>query len=161
MTRARRAEDVRLQQIRSLLGDPYHISASKVAYWVYLVVLFGSFFVYAFAQSAQQRQVDTATVGAAHRLAPALLTAAGAALLVFAARFGTWAGPVMLSRGDASWLLAAPLPRRAIIRPHLVGAAMLAVVGGLLAGSATALSLTVYTRTSVACRSPPASCPAA
>jgi hypothetical protein len=63
------------------------------------------------------------------RLGPAVLLAG----LVAALRYATWQGPVVFAAADVQLLLAAPLPRAALVRPRLLwGLVAGAVLGGLL-----------------------------
>jgi hypothetical protein len=63
------------------------------------------------------------------RLGPAVLLGG----LVAALRYATWQGPVVFAAADVQLLLAAPLPRAALVRPRLVSGLVAGVVlGGLL-----------------------------
>lgn len=63
------------------------------------------------------------------RLGPAVLLVG----LVAALRYATWQGPVVFGAADVQLLLAAPLPRAALVRPRLVwGLGAGATLGGLL-----------------------------
>jgi Family of unknown function (DUF6297) len=63
------------------------------------------------------------------RLGPAVLLVG----LVAALRYATWQGPVVFAAADVQLLLAAPLPRAALVRPRLAwGLSAGAILGGLL-----------------------------
>jgi nitrate reductase gamma subunit len=63
------------------------------------------------------------------RLGPAVLLVG----LVAALRYATWQGPVVFGAADVQLLLAAPLPRAALVRPRLAwGLGAGAALGGLL-----------------------------
>jgi hypothetical protein len=78
----------------------------------------------------------TASPAEAARLAELLARVGSAVLLVglvAALRYATWQGPVVFAAADVQLLLAAPLPRAALVRPRLgwgLGAG--AALGGLL-----------------------------
>lgn len=106
-----------------------------VAYQIYVVVVFGGFWGYVVARSLHLAPDGSpvALDGGALAWTPSVVVALAALLTLAGARLGTWAGPLLVSRPDVSWLLPAPLSRRRLLRPHLlVGFGAAAVIGGLV-----------------------------
>lgn len=65
----------------------------------------------------------------------AALTAASGVALAAVVHTGVWRGPFSFDRADVTWLLASPLPRRALLRPRLVAAALRSAVWGAAVGA--------------------------
>lgn len=105
--------------------------ARQFLFLLYLVGLFGSFGLYTLTEAMREsRSGSTAEFLTWTRGA---LTAAALLFVLAVMRFAVWAGPVLVSRPDADWLLPAPLSRAPLLRPRLMtGLALGAVTGGLL-----------------------------
>lgn len=141
MSGARRLDAEELAEVRRLIRPSERLpSLGQLMYWGYLVVLFGSFVVYAFVHASRE-QAAVGTQQPDEGAAAAVLATIGALVLLAGVRFGTWAGPVLLSRADATWLLSAPIERRRVVRPHLVGAVAVATVVGVVAALVSALAI--------------------
>ncbi|MER7889304.1 DUF6297 family protein [Micromonospora sp. NPDC094482] len=82
---------------------------------------------------------------------PSVLAPVGAALVLLAF-FGVLRqlGPVVVSRGDATWLLPAPVPRRTLLTPALLLTAVAATAVGGMVGLALAGRVTEGTATASA-----------
>jgi hypothetical protein len=94
-------------------------------YAVYLVVLVGGFGA-VFGWGVIRQGLEQVTPSAIDAAGPAL----AALLLLGAARFGRWAGPVSFGPADCGVLLAAPVPRAGLVRPRLAAAGLAAALAG-------------------------------
>lgn len=119
----------------------------KVAYQVYVVLLFGGLY-----GMVVLRTVGTPSLGSRTELS----ARAGDALLgvivalaflatVLGVRVGTWAGPVLVSRAEAAWLLPAPLDRRRLLRRDLAWGLVGYGVTGSLVGALVGTLVSVET----------------
>ena len=98
-------------------------------YAVYLVLLVGGLGG-VFGWGIVRQGLEQVTPVAVHAAGPALL----ALVLLGAARFGMWAGPVSFGPADCAVLLAAPVPRAGLVRPRLAAAGLAAALTGAGAG---------------------------
>jgi hypothetical protein len=94
-------------------------------YAIYLVVLVGGFGA-VFGWGVIRQGLEQVTPSAIDAAGPAL----AALLLLGAARFGRWAGPVSFGPADCAVLLAAPVPRAGLVRPRLAAAGLAAALAG-------------------------------
>lgn len=106
----------------------------RLGYQVYVLALFGGVWGTAVA-SALSDPSRRAPIGAtaATDLVPAVVVGIALVATVAGVRTGSWAGPVLVSRPEAAWLLPAPLERRALLRRHLgIGLAIFGAAGAAL-----------------------------
>jgi hypothetical protein len=80
---------------------------------------------------------------------PALFTTFTVALALFAARDALWRGPVVVPGPTVGWLLAQPVRRAAVLRPWFRLSAGLALIPGVLAGTAGGIVLRVTGRAAI------------
>ena len=132
-------------------GPSLRETASKVAYQAYLVLLLGGLYGTVVARTLSLPSGSQPALSpAADAAVPAVVV--GLALLASFAgvRVGTWAGPVLVSRAEAAWLLPAPLDRRRLLRRDLAwGLAGYGAAGALL-GALVGTIVAVETRAGVA-----------
>lgn len=112
------------------------LSLGDILYRAYLVFGIGGFY----AAVALSGLVDPTSTTPTSQLDGDVLRGVmvgGAALALLAIlRISTWAGPVMVGREDAAWLLPTPVDRRHLLRPHLVGGVVMGAMTGTAFGVA-------------------------
>lgn len=114
---------------------------SDVLYRVYLIFGVGGFYAGVLLSRIIAADPAPATGVVEAALARGLLVGGAAAVLVALVRVSTWAGPVMVGREDAAWLLPTPVDRRALLRPHLAGGLAMGAAAGASIGLAAMLLL--------------------
>ena len=106
-------------------------SVTDVLYRAYVVFGVGGFYVAMFVSGVIDPSTRPAIGNLDADLSRGLLVSGAMLLLLAMVRVSTWAGPVMVGRGDAAWLLPTPVDRRELLGPHLVGGlGMGAAAGG-------------------------------
>jgi hypothetical protein len=147
----------RVAAVRAFLRQRQHApslreTAGKVAYQAYVVALIGGLY-----GTVVVRTLRTPPTTARPPLAPSALGAVPAVVVALAllatfagVRIGTWAGPVLVSRAEAAWLLPAPLDRRRLLRRDLAWGLTGYGVAGALVGALVGTVVVVETRASVA-----------
>ena len=132
-------------------GPSLRETVGKVAYQAYLVALLGGLYGTVVARTLSLPSASQpALTPAADAAVPAVVVALALLATFAGVRVGTWAGPVLVSRAEAAWLLPAPLDRRRLLRRDLAwGIAGYGVAGALL-GALVGTIVAVETRASVA-----------
>jgi hypothetical protein len=150
----------RVRNVRAFIGRRRHRSWLDW-YFAGFVCVFGLIYLADFLAGPLSRLSAAAghsAAGSAASHAAAAQAVAGTGLVIGVAAglllLAQGLGPMALSPADASWLLPAPLPRRAVLRRSALTAALLSVVTGGLLGVLTLAMAGPYLRPGAAALPP-------
>lgn len=147
----------RVDDVRAFLRQREHApslreTVGRVAYQAYLVALVGGLYgtVVVRTLSTPASSARPVLPAADAAVVPAVVVGLAVLATLAGVRVGTWAGPVLVSRAEATWMLPAPLDRRRLLRRDLAwGLAGHGAVGALV-GALVGTVVTVETRAGVA-----------
>ncbi len=124
---------LRSQRKRNRLGE---IEWFEAAYRVYLVALLGGIALAWLSDLVGDAPLSTAQAADAARHGPAVLGVVAVVALAAGARSGSQGGPLALEAADVTYVMLAPVPRRAALARPAVQRVRSAVFVGALVGAA-------------------------